>query len=622
MKRIDWLHQKEPHVLKGARRMLLCGTFHGALLAFCATLFTACGSSKPAAPVVIEAVPTALQTLSPNDRSRLDYFYQEATKQKMLDNHVAAFDLLQHCLQICPEAPEVLYEKALYHLFLRQDSLGLAYLQRAADNDPRNTYYKEALATYYMNRQDAEKALPYLESLAQLLPRRSDILAQLVTIYRAADRPEDAIHALDRIEVLEGKMASVSYQKFALYQQMGQEKKAFAELESLCKEYPHEMSYRLAIGNQLLEADRVDEALKVYEQVRKAEPENPSLQLSMLQYYRHTEDSLHFYHLRDSLLYAPRTESNVRVALLRDLISDEMHGDSLGPQRINNAFDSLDRQWPKDLDLLQLKAAYLTTYDQKNDSGFVAVMDRVHELEPANTQALFYLIQYYGEHQDFKRLEDLCRRGVLTHPEELICHFYLGVALYQQDKKPEAMKAFQDGIVQKTDESRPSMVADLYSILGDLYHEMGRDSDAYAAYDSCLTYQSDNASCLNNYAYYLSLENRNLDRAEEMSYRSIRLEPKNKTFLDTYAWILFMKKRYSEAQHYIDRVCPPDSTDSVLIADNAISGVVLEHAGDIAACNGKTEQALRFWTLAQKAGGDGLTALLPKKIKMKKFVEN
>ena len=132
---------------------------------------------------------------------------------------------------------------------------------------------------------------------------------------------------------------------------------------------------------------------------------------------------------------------------------------------------------------------------------------------------------------------------------------------------------------------------------------------------------NDNVSCLNNYAYYLSLQERELDKAEEMSYRSIRLQPDNKTFLDTYAWILFMKERYSEAQHYMDRVCPPDSTDSVLLADDALSGVVFEHAGDIAACNGLIDQAVRFWTLAQQTGGNGLTAVLPKKIKLKKYIK-
>lgn len=570
----------------------------------------------------LSPVNSHLSTLSFSDRSRLSYLFQEATKLKMQERHSQAYDLLRHCYDICPNAPEVLYELALYHLYFRQDSIALGYLRRAAELDPQNTFYKEAVATYYLNRNDAETALPYLEAIFELKPTRSDVLAQLTRIYSAIGREADAIRALDRIEVLEGKLASVSYQKFALYKQMGQIDKGFAELESLCREYPHDMSYRLAIADQLLAADRDAEALRIYDEVRTAEPENVSLHLSMLQYYRHAgEDSL-FAAVRDSLLFAPRSESEVRVALMRDFIASEVRDDSLGRQHIVERFDSLDAHFGRDIDLLQLRAAYLATYDKQNDSDFVDVMDKVVELEPGNTQAVFYLIQYYGQHQQFQHLEDICRRAVITHPEELVCHFYLGVALYQQDKKTEAMKAFEDGIVQKTDESRPTMVADLYSILGDIYYEMGRERDAFAAYDSCLVYQDDNVGCLNNYAYYLSLLDRDLDKAEEMSYRTIRLEPENKTYLDTYAWILFMKGRYAEAEHYIGRVCPPDSTDDVLLAMDGVSGVVLEHAGDIAAMNGNTERALRFWLLAQKAGGSGLTATLPRKIKLRKYIDD
>ena len=591
-----------------------------------AIVLTACGAGNKTAKTEMTAgtvaiVPSWRLTASENNQSRLDYLFQEAAKMKLQERHSEALDLLRHCHNIAPNAPEVLYELSLYELYFRHDSVAIDMLEHASQLDPRNTFYKEALATYHLNRNQVEKALPYLEAIAELRPTRSDILAQLTRIYTGLDRPSEAIRALDRIEVLEGKMPSVSHQRFVLYKQMGQIDKGFKELESLSKEYPHEMSYRLAIADQMLDADREADAFKIYDEVRRAEPDNNHLHLSMLQYYRHTGNDSLFTTTRDSLLFAPKTDTDVRVTLMRDLIASEMRNDSLGRHNVIQTFDSLDNRFGNDLDLLQLRAAFLATYDKQNDSDFVAVMDRVIEVEPANTQAIFYLIQYYGEHQQFQQLEDLCRRAVLTHPEELVCHFYLGVALYQQGKKIEAMKAFQDGIVQKTDESRPSMVADLYSILGDIYHEIGRDRDAFAAYDSCLVYQDDNVGCLNNYAYYLSLKKRDLDRAEEMSYRTIRLEPDNKTYLDTYAWILFMKERYAEAAHYIDRVCPPDSTDSVLLAMDGVSGVVLEHAGDIAAKNGKMEQALRFWRLAQQAGGDGLTALLPKKIQMKKYVE-
>ena len=445
-----------------------------------------CGSAKrtvqTAATVQADAVPSIRTSLSANDQRRLEFFYLEAAKQKMLGNHVEAFDLYRHCLEICPDASEVLYDLGLYHLMLREDSLALQQLTRAAALDLQNTHFKETLASYYLERGKNEEGLRQLEDLARLQPRRTDLLAQLVRLYTAEHRPADAMRTLDRIEVLEGKMPNVSYQKFTLYQQLKQEKKAFAELESLCREYPHEMSYRLGVGNQLLAADRIEEARKVYEQVRKIDPDNAGLQLSMLELYRKTGADSLFAVKRDSLLFADGTDSQVRTALLRDYISEEMRGDSTGRERVERTFGYLDERYPNDFDLLQLRAAYLASYDRDNDSAFVAVMDRVIDLEPDNTQALFYLIQYYGQHRDFVRLENLCRRGVLTHPDELLCHYYLGIACYQQDKKMEALQAFQEGVMRKTEESRPAIVADLYAIMGDVLHEMKRDQEAYVAY--------------------------------------------------------------------------------------------------------------------------------------------
>ena len=78
-------------------------------------------------------------------------------------------------------------------------------------------------------------------------------------------------------------------------------------------------------------------------------------------------------------------------------------------------------------------------------------------------------------------------------------------------------------------------------------------AEAYAAYDSSLVYNPDNIGTLNNYAYFLSVERKDLDKAEEMSYRTVKAEPDNETYLDTYAWILFEKGRYTEARIYIEQ---------------------------------------------------------------------
>ena len=136
--------------------------------------------------------------------------------------------------------------------------------------------------------------------------------------------------------------------------------------------------------------------------------------------------------------------------------------------------------------------------------------------------------------------------------------------------------------------------------------------ETFAAYDSCLQWKSDHMGCLNNYAYYLSVEHRNLHKAEEMSYKTIKAEPKNSTFLDTYAWILFRQERYTEARIYIEQAVKND-TDSVQ------SPVILEHAGDIYYKTNDTDKALDYWNQALKAGSESV--VLPKKIKLKQYIK-
>ena len=149
-------------------------------------------------------------------------------------------------------------------------------------------------------------------------------------------------------------------------------------------------------------------------------------------------------------------------------------------------------------------------------------------------------------------------------------------------------------------------------------HQKGMEQEAFAAYDSCLVWKEDNIGCLNNYAYYLSEKGIRLDEAERMSFLTIKAEPKNATYLDTYAWILFMQKRYDEARKYIDLT---------LENDDDTSAVLLEHAGDIYFHAGEKEKAVDFWQQALERASDDSEIkgdrqqILIRKIKLKKYVK-
>ena len=145
--------------------------------------------------------------------------------------------------------------------------------------------------------------------------------------------------------------------------------------------------------------------------------------------------------------------------------------------------------------------------------------------------------------------------------------------------------------------------------MGDIYHTKKQMAEAYAAYDSSLVYNPSNIGALNNYAYYLSVERRDLDKAEEMSYKTVKAEPNNSTYLDTYAWILFEKGNYAEARIYIDNAMKNDGEKS---------DVIVEHCGDIYFMTGDVESALKYWKKALEMGSESKT--LKQKIEKKKYI--
>jgi len=554
-------------------------------------------------------------------QTRFDYFYLEAEKSRLSGDYTSAKELYQHCLDINPNAAEAVYNLGLMTLFLRQDSvdLGIDMLKKACVLDSGNPWYQETLATIYLNARKTSEAIPHLEKLARLQANRTEVLSQLAMIYRDDGHTDKAIEVFNRIEMQEGKSVQLSMEKFNLYMSKEEEDSAFMELQSLCDEYPHDLNYRVIMANQYQMAGYSDKAVEIYNDVRQKDAHNMNLLLAMMTYYRSTEDNERFMQLRDSLLYDEGSSSELRVALMRDYI-DEALQDTLKRDEMLHAFDSLLTLPQKDAQLLTLKAAYLT-YVKAGDDKVAELMKRVLEVEPGNQTALWQLLQYYAPKNNMVAIEDICRKGVNYHPEELAYAYYLGLSLFQQEKLKEAAEVFQQGLRTKTEDARPMLVSDMYAVLGDLYYQEKKPLEAFAAYDSALVYVDDNISCLNNYAYYLSLRNEQLDKAEEMSYRTIKAEPNNITYLDTYAWILFMKKDFTNARIYIDRVVNPNLSDEELLEVENMQGNLIEHAGDIYAECGSLDIALRYWNLAVRKKDSTCTPVIKKKIKKKRYIK-
>lgn len=580
-----------------------------AAIMICSAALPSLARKKKVQAVPQSVVVEAKGSLAPNVRKRYDYYFQEAAREHANGHYSAAFDLFSQARQIDSTAAETYFYLSIYYGQLQKDSLALAYMQRAIALAPENQIYAEHLAQYYISKQKYDEAITAYEGLYAHNHGNTDALRLLAQLYQQQKNYPMMLNTLSRLITEEGESEQLTLSKMRVYEMMDDKKAAYNELKSLVDQHPLDMVYKTMLGNWLMQHNRQKEAYKMFMEVLKEEPDNSYAQMSLYDYYKamHQEDLAH--QMLDNILLSKKTDLETKVMMFRSYIQDNESngGDST---QVLALFDRVLNVAQPSADIAELRAAYISLKKMPADS-ICSAYEKVLALAPDNGNARIQLIQNLWNKKDYSSVVAQCQAAHEYNPEEMVFYYFGGMAHYQKNEEDEALHEFRLGVAQIKEQSSPELVSDLYAMMGDILHKKGDKVAAFASYDSCLQWKDDNIMALNNYAYYLSEQGTDLHRAESMSYKTIKAEPKNGTYLDTYAWILFMEERYAEAKPYIDEALKNrDSTEN--------NSTVLEHAGDIYAMNGIIDEAVEYWK--QAYDDDHKTDLLEWKINNKQYI--
>ena len=545
--------------------------------------------------------------LTEEQQRKYDYFFLEAMRMKEKKEYDAAFGLLEHCLDIHPNASSALYEISQYYMFLRQVPQGQAALEKAVTYAPDNYWYSQGLVSLYQQQNELDKAVTLLEEMVTRFPTKQDPLFNLLDIYGRQEKYSDVISTLNRLEKRLGKNEQLSMEKFRIYLQMKDDKKAFQEIESLVNEYPADMRYQVILGDVYLQNGKKEEAYEAYQKVLSVEPDNPMALFSMASYYEQTGQKELYQQQLDTLLLNKKVTPDTKISVMRQVIVENEQSSVKDSTEVIALFDRMMEQDLDDPQIPMLYAQYLLSKSMEAEA--VPVLEQVVDLDPTNKAARLMLISAAIKNEDYKQIIKVCEPGIEATPDALDFYYYLAIAYHQAEQPDSVLSVCTKALERVTTDTRKEIVSNFYSIMGDIYHTKKQMKEAYAAYDSALVYNPSNIGTLNNYAYYLSVERRDLDKAEEMSYKTVKAEPNNATYLDTYAWILFEKGNYAEARIYID---------NAMKSDEEKSDVVVEHCGDIYFMTGDVEGALKYWKKALEMGSESKT--LKEKIEKKKYI--
>ena len=553
-------------------------------------------------------LPLMAFSQNPELDRKYDYYFHEATRLRIQKQYDASYDMLQHCLAIRPHSASALYELAQYYIVLKQNDKGIETMAEAVKFAPDNYWYAQALANLYMQQNKLDQAAELLEEMGERFPGKIDVQYSLLQIYNRQGKFDGSIKLLNQLEVRMGKNEQISMQKYAIYEQQGEEEKAMAELQSLADEFPTDYRYQVILGDAYMQKEQYQKAYDIYQKILSVEPDNAMAMYSLAAYYEQTGQAEKYDNQLNSVLLNKKVDADTKVDVMRRLIIRN-EGNQKDSTIVINLFDRIMDQEPDDAQLPMLYAQYL--YSKNMTDRAVTVLKQVLQIEPTNTAARMTLLGEAVKQEDYAEVIDICQTGTEANPDMLEFYYYLAIGYNQTQLPDSVISVCNRAIEHVNDDSDSQLVSNFYALIGDAYHTKNAMPETFEAYEKSLEYYSNNIMSLNNYAYYLSLERRDLDRAEEMSYKTVKAEPNNATYLDTYAWILFEKGNYEQAKIYIDQA---------LQNDDGLSSEVLEHCGDIYYHVGETAQALEFWKQAKEKGSKSTT--LDQKIKQKKYVRN
>jgi tetratricopeptide (TPR) repeat protein len=546
------------------------------------------------------------ETISASEQRKLDYFFYEGLILKNAGKQDAAYEVFKHCLSIDSTASAVLFELSSLYLQTERPEKAASLLKQAVTYDPDNFTYKVALASLSFNLGMYGEASAEYEELVRAYPEKVELNYYLAESLTQEGEIGKAIDTFDALENAIGMSEALSMQKYKLYMALKQPEKAFNELRKLAAKYPADARYPILIGDLFLEEKNSDQALEYYRKAYAIDPENPYYTVSMANYYESTGNPEAAEEQIRSALVNEKLDVEIKVGILARYIQQLQHSrnETAGA---NALFQTLLEQHPEDIELKLMYGSLLAHQHHTDEARFQFQL--VTEMAPDHERAWQQLLSLSLQSRDPEEAIRVCRRCLELFPNEPEYYFYMGIACFQLKKYQEALEAYYAGLKIIPEENRP-LRSDFYGQIGDIHYQMKQSDKAFAAYDEALRYNERNVVVLNNYGYFLSLEKKELDRAERMSAQCIKLEPDNATYLDTYAWIFFVKGNYLLAKIYIENALEKDTTRNPEL---------LEHYGDILYMTGDKEKALQQWQKAKELGKESRT--LERKIAEKTYFE-
>lgn len=565
---------------------------------------SSCKSTKETNSSTQSDNPKKTKGLSEQDQIKFAYYFVDGCKERMKGNIEVAENIFRECLKLDPSSAAVKYELGNIYRFNGLYDNALKFAKECSVAEPKNEWYQLLLIECLHNKRQYSQAADVYSRLIKFYPNRPDFYEGLAAEYMYGGNFEKSYKTYDELEKKFGENEAFKLNKIKLLKQLRKNSEAEDELKKLIASNPKEARYYTYLAEFYQENKQQDKALETYKEVLKIDPNNAMVHLALADYYKLQNDRENFYKEIKTAFENPDLDVDTKLKILISYYQLSDRNPEYQPQA-DELCQIMLQLHPNSPESHSIYADFL--YRDKKLKEAKDEYAKAATLDKSRFAIWNQLLFVESELSDYEGMKSHSAEAMELFPNQAGPYFFNGIANIQLKDYSKAIESLNEGIEFVYDNNQ--LLIQFYANLGDAYNALKDYDKSDKAYDNALKVDPDNTYILNNYAYFLSVRKSNLDKAEKYSRRCNELSPNNRSYIDTYGWILYQLGKYTEAEEWLGRAAKIGTK----------SAVILEHYGDVLFKLNRKEEAISYWKEAKSAGQG--SELLDKKIADKKLHE-
>lgn len=569
------------------------------LMAFCASASAQKAESKETFPV-----PNLSKKINEKKQILAERLLFQSINAFSLDKIDSAYHYAHESLKLNPNSAAAYYQWFKTEYFYGRLKNGLHAIRQAYLLDSTNITYIQEYGQTAKNAQDIGRSKKCYIQLERIQPSNPEAYRGQLDCAINESEFELGLRMIQRIKELQNYDDVIFRAHFIILSQIDTTKAV-----QMSEDYFHETGTLLpAITLADYYLNRNNDRFKYWlDKAEAIQYDNYFVLLFRAEYYMKKKDAVSAFRCLRQILNNDQIETVGKLNIYSRIANNQVFSE--------NFYDTIDSMMTNENELKsstvfhEIVGSWKLYYD-KSPRPEKYLMDRLRELSEnrelfAQLQANYAegkvteehlsilnmyvrLIEYLIEKKQRKTASYYTEMAYRLCPYSARITYYKARLVAVEDQKLaipyyEQILAFNSG-------DTLIIVSACMEIAG-YYANAKQKSKAIAAYEKALSYNYKIPHLYNNYAYYLAENDMELDKAYQLIMQEIEAGTKSLYELDTYGYILYKLKRYTEAKIQFE---------NIISSSTKVSAVIYSHYADVLTALGDNEAASVYYEKAKQ----------------------